>query len=311
MFYELGEELNAIEVKNLKEDVLTFGTCTTQELKRWNEDVFHFSSSTIDEVENKSNTRMANKLDSYYGYCFGILHVLEKTQGHFSKTKISIYFKANLVLLVCDEEKYEKRMFDIIDKLNPSTRYLEHIISAILEGITYGNLELLENIELKIEHLDEQVILNKVVDFNQELSHLRKDILLLTHYYGQLLGFCEELLEDENNFFDEQHYHHIRIYTDRTNRLYNNVRLLRDYTVQIREVYQSQVDINLNQIMYVFTVVTTIFLPLTLIVGWYGMNFTTMPELAWQYGYLFVILLSLAVIIGCLWFFKKKRLLKK
>jgi magnesium transporter len=59
--------------------------------------------------------------------------------------------------------------------------------------------------------------------------------------------------------------------------------------------------------MKLFTVVTTIFLPLTLIVGWYGMNFTTMPELGWSFGYVYVILLSIIVAIICYIFFKKKK----
>ena len=56
--------------------------------------------------------------------------------------------------------------------------------------------------------------------------------------------------------------------------------------VQIRELYQSLIAVQQNQVMSILTVVTTIFLPLTLIVGWYGMNFE-MPEYAWRYGYFF------------------------
>ena len=52
---------------------------------------------------------------------------------------------------------------------------------------------------------------------------------------------------------------------------------------------------------------TTIFLPLSLIAGWYGMNFTNMPELAWKYGYLAVILVSLLIILFCIWLFKKMK----
>jgi magnesium transporter len=60
--------------------------------------------------------------------------------------------------------------------------------------------------------------------------------------------------------------------------------------------------------MKVFTVITTIFMPLTLIVGWYGMNFKYMPELNWKYGYLTVIIASILVVSGCIFFFKKKKL---
>ena len=59
--------------------------------------------------------------------------------------------------------------------------------------------------------------------------------------------------------------------------------------------------------MTLLTVITTIFMPLTLIAGWYGMNFRYMPELEWRYGYLAVIVLSAAVIICCLILFKRKK----
>jgi magnesium transporter len=95
------------------------------------------------------------------------------------------------------------------------------------------------------------------------------------------------------------------ILKNRIERLNNSVFHLRDYVTQVREAYQAQVDISLNHTMKLFTVITAIFLPLTLIAGWYGMNFTHMPELKWIYGYPFVILLSIAVAVLSLAYFKK------
>ena len=67
--------------------------------------------------------------------------------------------------------------------------------------------------------------------------------------------------------------------------------------MQIREVYQSLIDERQNEIMKLLTIVTTIVLPLSLVAGWYGMNFTNMPELTWHYGYGFIILLSIVITI--------------
>ena len=89
-------------------------------------------------------------------------------------------------------------------------------------------------------------------------------------------------------------------------RSYQNVLNLREAVTQIRESYEAEVDISLNTTMKVFTVVTTIFLPLTLIAGWYGMNFQ-MPEYGWEHGYLMVILLSVAFIVIGIAFFKKNK----
>ena len=85
-----------------------------------------------------------------------------------------------------------------------------------------------------------------------------------------------------------------------------SVRNMVESVTQAREAYQAQIDIEQNNIMKIFTIVTSIFLPLTLIVGWYGMNFS-MPEFTWKYGYLMVIVLSVSVCVGLALYFKKKK----
>ena len=90
-------------------------------------------------------------------------------------------------------------------------------------------------------------------------------------------------------------------------RLHDIVNSLLDYTNQIRDTYQSRLDVKQNRIMTVLTVVTTIFMPLTLIVGWYGMNFKYMPELDSVWGYPVVIGVSVLIVVISLVFFKRKK----
>ena len=81
---------------------------------------------------------------------------------------------------------------------------------------------------------------------------------------------------------------------------------LREYAMQVSGEYQSQVDIAQNRVMQLLTIVTTIFLPLSLIVGWYGMNFD-MPELSWEYGYPVVIVLAVVIVAVLIRYFKRKK----
>ena len=81
----------------------------------------------------------------------------------------------------------------------------------------------------------------------------------------------------------------------------------REYITQLRDLLQSQLDIRQNRIMTVLTVITSIFMPLTLIAGWYGMNFRYMPELEWKYSYPVLILISVAIVVVCLVWFRKKK----
>ena len=95
--------------------------------------------------------------------------------------------------------------------------------------------------------------------------------------------------------------------TDDVIRLREESQLLREYCTQIQSLFQSEIDIRQNRIMQILTIVTTIFLPLTLLAGWYGMNFSGMPELHWKYGYPAIILVSVAVVVLSLWVCKKKK----
>ncbi len=78
--------------------------------------------------------------------------------------------------------------------------------------------------------------------------------------------------------------------------------------MHIREALDAALSFEQNRIMKMFTTVSAIFMPLTLIAGWYGMNFAGMPELLWRHGYAFVWILSILVVLLCVWYFKKKDL---
>ena len=90
-------------------------------------------------------------------------------------------------------------------------------------------------------------------------------------------------------------------------RYLNAVQSLRESVAQLREAYQSQLSIQQNDLMKIFTVVTAVFLPLTLLAGWYGMNFANMPQLQWKYGYPAVILVSVGIVAALVIYFKKKK----
>lgn len=141
---------------------------------------------------------------------------------------------------------------------------------------------------------------------NKIVSELRHQVHAMQRMYGQLLDAIEDLIEDENELYSDTVIKYATRIHNRIERRYKSVLSLRDYITSVREAYQTQIDIGLNSIMKIFTVITTIFLPLTLLVGWYGMNLM-IPEFEWKYGYPAVIAASIIIIVGCLIFFKKKR----
>ena len=133
------------------------------------------------------------------------------------------------------------------------------------------------------------------------------ELLTLNRYYDQLININDHLEENSNDLFAEDELRSFTLLNDRILRYRDNVQLLRDRLTQTQQSYQAQLDYQLNKSMKTLSLVTTICLPLSLIAGWYGMNFTAMPELKWRYGYLYVIGLSAAVVSLVIVLLKRKK----
>ena len=184
---------------------------------------------------------------------------------------------------------------------------LERFLYDFLDQIIKDDLRLMERYERELEGL-EQSILNDEIEYSSErVNELRGDIRELRIHYEQLIDLGQELEENDNNFFAQENLRYFRLFLNRLARLHDTAASLRDYTMQIQDLYQANLDVRQNRIMTVLTVVTTIFLPLTLIAGWYGMNFQYMPELHWRWSYPVVILISAVIVVGSLWYFRKKK----
>ena len=184
---------------------------------------------------------------------------------------------------------------------------LERFLYDFLEQIVEGDLAVLERYEAELNKI-EDTILNTLDSENLgRVNEIASDIRKLLVHYEQIIDMTQELEENENGFFSEENLRYIHLFMNLLLRRHDSAASLRDYTMQVRDLYHAQLEVHQNRIMTLLTVVTTIFMPLTLIVGWYGMNFRYMPELEWRFGYPAVIAVSIAVVVACLLIFKKKK----
>lgn len=211
-------------------------------------------------------------------------------------------------MIICDDAGVAHRMFQRIREENPQ-------LTPNIGGLLYGFLELLiakdmhhlQELEEMLSQLEEQVLEGGLDNLNHQMTVLRKELTNWGRYYTQLEDMVCEFEENENEFFTDIETRQFHMVEKRIARLKNEAQILREYGLQIRELFQAEIDIRQNRIMKILTIVTTIFLPLTLVAGWYGMNFSNMPELSWKYGYPAVIVISLVIVMICLWIMKKKK----
>lgn len=248
------------------------------------------------------------KVESYPHYLLGTLCM--PTKHYFKiKKKVIFYIQPQQITFIDDSDFIANILERLANHKVWELPSIEAFLADFFEEVIANDLLYVEELENKMSKLESAAINGDVPHFNHKMMTFRKELLSFHYYYSQLIDLVEVLVENENAYFNEEGLKTLLVIIRRIERLQNTILMLREYATQVREEYQAQVDIKQNNTMRILTVVTSIFLPLTLIVGWYGMNFSYMPELQWRYGYPFVILLSIATIILCLWICQKKKFL--
>lgn len=162
------------------------------------------------------------------------------------------------------------------------------------------DMEFLQKLEMKLERIEDQLMSHTGSHYESQIFEMRKTISAFDSYYDQMIEVVQNLQE----FYNDTHFETLE---KRLTRLSNVTDRLAEYSIQLREMHQTQVEMRQNQIMQFLTIVTTIFMPLTLITGWYGMNFRAMPELDSSYGYFIVMGVCILIIILEVIYFKKKK----
>ena len=211
------------------------------------------------------------------------------------------------VVFIDDTGKAEQ----MIDAIRHTRRWrqpsLERFLYDFLEQIVDNDLALMEQYEEELNRIEDAIVSEREKGNLVRVNEIRSDMRVLLVHYEQIIDMTQELEENENGFFSEENLRYIHLFMNLMARRRDFAVSLRDYTMQVRDLHNAQLEVSQNRIMTLLTVITTIFMPLTLIVGWYGMNFRYMPELEWRLGYPIVIAVSIAVVVFCLILFKKKK----
>lgn len=303
MIFSLGQTLEEIEADSLTENEIPF--------------VAVVSSQNGYKMLEKAGILYEGDLNlSKIGFCkmetqqdclAGSLYIPKLLDVLGSGYKILFFINRKHIVIVGDDGFAEQVIKRIrAGKSNQGDTKEKFIYNFITEFMN-RDLELLVSYERRLMKMEEHVLNGKQREFQSQFASIRRELLILRGYYDELMDMGKELEENENGFFVKKQLKYFGIISDRADRLMNKTAHLLEYAQQVRDAYQAQIDAKQNNNMQFLTVISTIFFPLTLITGWYGMNFNNMPEL--RNGYPGVILLSIIVIVVCIVIFKKKKIL--
>ncbi len=234
---------------------------------------------------------------------FCIPKLLNIQEGRY---RILFFITRDKIVLV-DDESFSEKLVDRINRRKaPRYKTKEIFLFDFIAEFINRDLEQLVLFEKRLMKLEEAVHTGHMENFQSDILSVRRDLLVLRGYYDEIMDVGKALEENENRYFLKKHLKYFGTISDRAERLMNKTSHLLEYAGQVNDAYQAKVDARQNSNMQFLTVISTIFFPLTLITGWYGMNFQNMPELA--DGYPGVIALSVIVIIICIVLFKIKKI---
>lgn len=309
MFYSIhNKEIREISLEQLDFHDICVGYLTLDELKSCYQELGLSEVAVKDCMTDFTHFRTS--MDVYDEFSFGMINIVDILNLSTRRNRIGFFIKKNLfvVVKIIDKEDSIRQMFlDAIGRFRQNAT-MEKVIYGVLERLLSSGNRGLVMTERQIIAMEREVVNGKVdSELNTEIFDLRNRLSTLKNYYEQLIDIGESLQENENDLFEEEDLRYFKIFTDKSERLSNNTQLLCDNLIHLREAMDATLNYNLNNTMKLFTMVTIIFQPLTLIVGWYGMNFKYMPELGWKFGYLYVIVLSIVVVGAILYWFKKRK----
>lgn len=305
-----NEKAEEITIDKIDSKHLVVGHLTIEELKE-HYDEFGLQEASIDACCNEVTYRSAVEVREDYSFTslkimdYEILNSDEIYDPDGNNDYMALFVKKNFVLLidVFDQDESTLDSFrHAMQKYFEKDVTSEKVIYAFFMNLIKNDNKFLEQISDKINDFEELVIGNNSTPrFNTELFNFKRKLTSLHSYYNQILDIVEDFHENDNDIFDDDNLRYIASIETKVNRLDDDVEDMLSNLNHLQDVYSTNIDLQMNKTMKIFTAVATIFLPLTLITGWFGMNFKEMPILSYKYGYIgciiFTILLVIALII--------------
>lgn len=302
-FYLIKEKLEECTMDDIKESSVPYVAVLNSKEYAENKDYFNMGVDIDLDIRHVRDTKVVVNYDALTG----TLNVPDNFSFSDDKFKLGFVLDETGIVLV-DEDNYTENLVDNI-RLSRKWRLpsLERFLYDFLEETIRPDPVVLENVSGDLDQIEQDIMKGKIETYPVQLNDIRSWLLDLHMHYEHLIDLSKELEENENGFFQEENLRYFRLFGDRVMRLQDMVGSMRDYIVQLRNLIGEQLAIKQNHIMTLLTVVTTIFMPLTVIAGWFGMNFTNMPSINSPYGYPLTILGSIAIVLVSLWWFRKKK----
>ncbi|MGD0275149.1 MAG: magnesium/cobalt transporter CorA [Syntrophales bacterium] len=263
-------------------------------------------------LEDILNTDQRPKMEDYGRYIFIVLKALhEKAHPELiGSQQISIIMGKDLVISIFEREEtflkpVRERILSGKGRIrNFGADYLAYII---MDCVVDQYFSIMETVGESTEDMEESLMTNPAPDTLHNLQHLKQEMIFLRKNVWPLREMLSAIERSESDIIAESTVIYFKDVYDHTIQIIDTIESLRDVLSGMLDIYLSSVSNRMNEVMKTLTIIATIFMPLTFIVGVYGMNFKNMPELELSWGYYSVLALMFFISIAMLLFFRRKK----
>lgn len=261
-------------------------------------------------LEDVLNSGQRPKIDFTEHHAFLVLNLPHLVGDEILLEQVSLFVGKGHLLSFCsgDGKAFEpvrERLRQGFGRIR--SRGVEYLLYTLVDVVIDSGFPLLEDLGEQIEDLEERVLENPHKRILNTLHQLKRDLLLLRRALWPQREVISRLIQHDGELVDETLRPYFSDCYDHAVQIIDLIETYREMLSGMLDIYLSSLSNRMNDIMRVLTVIATIFIPLTFIVGVYGMNFNHMPELHWQYGYFGVWGIMIALAIGMLIAFKRRK----
>ncbi len=262
-------------------------------------------------LEDAVNTQQRPKVDEYENHIFGVFKMLylDEDKELVSEHVALVLFKDSvLVFQELEEDVFDGVRSRLKSKANRiRSKGADYLFFALIDAIIDNYFFILENINAKIERLEEEVYNNPSPEIAKEIQKLKKEVLKVRRFVFPVRDLLGRLLESESTLITKDTKLFLRDALDHCIEINESLQIYREMSMSLMEMYMSNMSNKMNEVMKVLTIMASIFIPLTFIAGIYGMNFDNMPELHSKYGYFIVLGVMTVLFLGMMLYFKRKK----
>lgn len=263
-------------------------------------------------VEDIMNATQRPKFDEFPPHLYITLKMLRyNTELEESEMEqVSLVLGENYIL------SFQEKEGDIFDSIrnrirtensNVRNKKSDYVFYRLMDVIVDHYFIITDHIDERLEQIEDKLFndfeerqLSDIQDVKKSLLHLKRQVIPLKESINTLVIMDSEIMDHDTKKF-------LKDILDHLNQIADNIESEKDLQGMLMDLYLNRQANETNQVMKVLTIIATIFIPLTFLVGIYGMNFQYMPELSWKYGYPGLIVLMLFMVVAMVYYFRKKK----